>query len=55
LMYIPIDDLNKDEFLPNGAHAIILAKKDELPKAQFLILTDKKNKFIYSDDFMDIE
>ena len=54
-MYIPVDDLNKDEFLPNGAHAIILAKKDELPKAQFLILTDKKNKFIYSDDFMDIE
>ena len=55
LMYIPIDDLNKDEFLPNGAHAIILAKKDELPKAQFLILTDMENQFIYSDDFMDIE
>ena len=54
-MYIPVDDLNKDEFLPNGAHAIILAKKDELPKAQFLILTNKENKFIYSDDFMDIE
>ena len=54
-MYIPIDELKKDEFLPNGAHAIILAKKDELPKAQFLILTDMENKFIYADDFVDIE
>jgi hypothetical protein len=55
LMYIPVDDLEKGEFLPNGAHAIILAKKDELPKAQFLILTDTENKFIYTDDFMGIE
>jgi len=54
-MYIPIDELKKDEFLPNGAHAIILAKKDELPKAQFMVLTDMENKFIYTDDFMETE
>ncbi len=55
LMYIHINDLSKGEYLPNGAHAIILAEKDELPKAKFLILTDADNKFIYSDEFMDIE
>ena len=54
-MYIPVDELKKDEFLPNGAHAIILAKKDELPKAQFMVLTDMENKFIYTDDFMETE
>jgi hypothetical protein len=54
-MYIPVDDLKKDELLPNGANAIILAKKGELPEAQFLILTDVENKFIYTDEFMNIE
>jgi hypothetical protein len=54
-MYIPVDDLKKDELLPNGAHTIILAKIDELPKAQFMILTDVENTFVYTDDFMDIE
>jgi len=55
LMYIQINDFGKGEYLPNGAHAIILAKKDELPRAQFLILTDVENNFIYSDEFIDIE
>ncbi len=55
LMYIRINDLSEGKYLPNGAHAIILAKKDELPRAQFLILTDVENNFIYSDEFMDIE
>jgi len=55
LMYIPIDDLKKDKFLPNGANAIILAKKDELPKAQFLVLTDTENNFIYTKDFIENE
>ena len=54
-MYIPMDDFGQDNILPNGAHAIILAKKDELPKAQFLILTDVKNMIIYSEDFMEIK
>ncbi len=54
-MYILVDGLKEDEFLPNGAHAIILAKNDELPKAQFLVLTDMENTFVYTDDFMDIE
>jgi hypothetical protein len=46
-MYIPVDDLKKDEILPNGAHAIILAKIDELPEAQFLVLTDGKQIHLY--------
>ncbi len=54
-MYIPVDNIKNNEFLPNGAHAIILAKKDELPKAQFMVLTDVENTFIYTDDFMDFE
>lgn len=54
-MYILIDDLLEDTYLPNGANAIIIADKEEYPQAQFLVLTEVKNEFIYADGFLNID
>jgi hypothetical protein len=52
LMYILIDHLPDDTYLPNGANAIILAEKEAYPQAKILVLTGTENSFVYADDFL---
>ena len=54
-MYLVLDEFEDDTTLPNGAQAIILADEEEYPEAQFLILTEIKNEYIYTDDFLNVD
>ena len=51
-LYIPLNEIKENIRIVNGSPAIILAKTDQLPKIQLIMLKDRKNILFYSDELL---
>jgi len=51
-LYIPLSKLNENIRIANGSTAVILAKTDQLPKIQLVLLKERKDILLYSDELI---
>lgn len=51
-LYIPLNGINENIQIENGSPVIILAKTDQLPKIQFILLKERKDIILYSDELI---
>ena len=51
-LYIPLSEIKENIRIANGSSAIILAKTNQLPKIQLIVLMDRKDILFYSDELL---
>ncbi len=51
-LYLPLNEIKDNLRIVNGSRAIILAKTNELPKVQLILLKNKKDILLVSDELL---